>query len=87
MYSIVEQQELFETTIGIGTDIVRQRNVHTKTKGGSHLALRPEFTAGVMRLYRTWYAKAKLNLLCFILLVHFLDMTNHNVDDMTVTPI
>lgn len=48
---IVEQQELFETTIGIGTDIVDKEMYTLKTKGGSHLALRPEFTAGVMRAY------------------------------------
>lgn len=48
---IVEQQELFETTIGIGTDIVDKEMYTLKTKGGDQLALRPEFTAGVMRSY------------------------------------
>ncbi len=48
---IVEQQELFETTIGIGTDIVDKEMYTLKTKGGDQLALRPEFTAGVMRAY------------------------------------
>lgn len=48
---IVEQQELFETTIGVGTDIVDKEMYTLKTKGGDQLALRPEFTAGVMRAY------------------------------------
>lgn len=48
---IAEQQELFETTIGIGTDIVDKEMYTLKTKGGDQLALRPEFTAGVMRAY------------------------------------
>jgi len=48
---IVEQQELFETTIGVGTDIVDKEMYTLKTKGGDQLALRPEFTAGVMRSY------------------------------------
>ncbi len=48
---IVEQQELFETTIGIGTDVVDKEMYTLKTKGGDQLALRPEFTAGVMRAY------------------------------------
>jgi histidyl-tRNA synthetase len=48
---IVEQQELFETTIGAGTDIVDKEMYTLKTKGGDQLALRPEFTAGVMRAY------------------------------------
>ncbi len=48
---IVESQELFETTIGIGTDIVDKEMYTLKTKGGDQLALRPEFTASVMRSY------------------------------------
>lgn len=48
---IVEDEELFQTTIGIGTDIVDKEMYTLKTKGGDQLALRPEFTAGVMRAY------------------------------------
>lgn len=51
MTPIVEQQELFETTIGQGTDIVDKEMYTLKTKGGDQLALRPEFTAGVVRAY------------------------------------
>ncbi len=48
---IVEDEELFETTIGIGTDIVDKEMYTLRTKGGDQLALRPEFTAGSMRAY------------------------------------
>ncbi len=48
---MVEDQNLFETTIGIGTDIVDKEMYTLKTKGGDQLALRPEFTAGTMRAY------------------------------------
>ncbi len=48
---IVEQEEVFTTSVGIGTDIVDKEMYTLKTKGGDHLALRPEGTAGVMRAY------------------------------------
>jgi len=48
---IVEQEEVFTSTIGIGTDIVDKEMYTLKTKGGDHLALRPEHTAGIMRSY------------------------------------
>lgn len=47
----VEQEELFVTSIGVGTDAVDKEMYTLKTKGGDHLALRPEGTAGVMRAY------------------------------------
>ncbi len=47
---IVEQENVF-TSIGIGTDIVDKEMYTLKTKGGDHLALRPEHTAGLMRSY------------------------------------
>ncbi|MCC6323168.1 histidine--tRNA ligase [Candidatus Nomurabacteria bacterium] len=48
---IVEQEELFVTSIGVGTDAVDKEMYTLKTKGGDHLALRPEGTAGAMRAY------------------------------------
>lgn len=48
---IVEQENVFTSSIGIGTDIVDKEMYTLKTKGGDHLALRPEHTAGVMRSY------------------------------------
>jgi len=48
---IVEQENVFTSSIGIGTDIVDKEMYTLKTKGGDHLALRPEHTAGTMRSY------------------------------------
>ncbi|MBP6904727.1 MAG: histidine--tRNA ligase [Candidatus Pacebacteria bacterium] len=48
---ILEHEETFTTAVGIGTDIVDKEMYTLKTKGGDHLALRPEGTAGVMRAY------------------------------------
>jgi len=48
---IVETEDVFTSSIGIGTDIVDKEMYTLKTKGGDHLALRPEHTAGVMRSY------------------------------------
>lgn len=48
---IVEQEEVFTTAVGIGTDIVDKEMYTLKTKGGDHLALRPEQTAALMRAY------------------------------------
>jgi len=48
---IVEHEEVFTSSIGIGTDIVDKEMYTLKTKGGDHLALRPEHTAGTMRSY------------------------------------
>lgn len=48
---IVEHEEVFTSSIGIGTDIIDKEMYTLKTKGGDHLALRPEGTAGVMRAY------------------------------------
>lgn len=48
---IVEQEDVFTSSIGIGTDIVDKEMYTLKTKGGDHLALRPEHTAGTMRSY------------------------------------
>src|SRR3989338_10307570 len=48
---IVEPTPLFVKTVGEVTDIVEKEMYAFKTKGGEQLALRPEFTAGVMRAY------------------------------------
>ena len=48
---IVEDAELFSKGIGLGTDIVEKEMYSFRTKGGDFLALRPEFTAGIVRAY------------------------------------
>src|SRR3989344_3513794 len=48
---ILEQEEVFIRGVGEGTDIVDKELYTLRTKGGDRLALRPEFTAGVMRAY------------------------------------
>jgi len=48
---ILESEEIFTGTIGEGTDIIDKEMYTLKTKGGDHLALRPEHTAALMRAY------------------------------------
>ncbi|MCF7831731.1 MAG: histidine--tRNA ligase [Candidatus Pacebacteria bacterium] len=48
---ILEQVELYNRGIGEGTDIMDKEMYSLKTKGGDHLALRPEGTAGIVRAY------------------------------------
>lgn len=48
---ILEQFELFEKGTGVDTDIVEKEMFILKTKGGDHLALRPEFTPSLARAY------------------------------------
>jgi histidyl-tRNA synthetase len=48
---ILENEEVFTSSIGIGTDVVDKEMYTLKTKGGDHLALRPEGTAGAIRAY------------------------------------
>ena len=48
---ITEHEDVFTSSIGVGTDIVDKEMYTLKTKGGDHLALRPEHTAGLMRSY------------------------------------
>src|SRR3954469_13629365 len=48
---ILEHEETFTTAVGVGTDIVDKEMYTLKTKGGDHLAMRPEHTAGLMRAY------------------------------------
>lgn len=48
---ILENEEVFTSTIGAGTDIIDKEMYTLRTKGGDKLALRPEGTASVMRAY------------------------------------
>lgn len=48
---IMEHEEIFTRSIGEGTDIIDKEMYTLKTKGGDHLALRPEHTAPLMRAY------------------------------------
>ena len=48
---IVETAELFSKGIGMSTDIVEKQMYVFRSKGGDYLALRPEFTAGIVRSY------------------------------------
>src|SRR5574343_839474 len=48
---MVEQEAVFTSSIGIGTDIIDKEMYTLKTKGGEHLALRPEHTYPLMRAY------------------------------------
>lgn len=48
---MTEHQDVFTSSIGTGTDIIDKEMYTLKTKGGDHLALRPEHTAGIMRSY------------------------------------
>lgn len=48
---ILEYADLFSRGVGAGTDIVEKEMYAFKTKGDDHVALRPEFTAGVMRSF------------------------------------
>jgi histidyl-tRNA synthetase len=48
---ILEHEDTFTTAVGVGTDIVDKEMYTLKTKGGDHLAMRPEQTAGLMRAY------------------------------------
>ena len=48
---ILENEDIFTTSIGEGTDIIDKEMYTLKTKGGDHLALRPEHTAPLMRAY------------------------------------
>ncbi|MFH1575382.1 MAG: histidine--tRNA ligase [Candidatus Nealsonbacteria bacterium] len=48
---IIEDAELFSKGIGLSTDIIEKEMYTFRTKGGDVLALRPEFTAGIVRSY------------------------------------
>jgi histidyl-tRNA synthetase len=48
---ILEKADLFERGSGHDSDIVQKEMYSLRTKGGDHLAMRPEFTPAIMRAY------------------------------------
>jgi len=48
---VLEQEEVFIRGVGQGTDVVDKELYTLRTKSGDRLALRPEYTAGIMRAY------------------------------------
>ncbi|MDP2598799.1 MAG: histidine--tRNA ligase [Candidatus Liptonbacteria bacterium] len=48
---VLESADLFRRTVGEETDLVEKEMYTLRTKGGDLLALRPEFTASIMRAY------------------------------------
>jgi histidyl-tRNA synthetase len=48
---VLEQAELFLRGVGEGTDIVEKEMYIFEDRDGDQIALRPEFTAGIMRAY------------------------------------
>lgn len=48
---MLEHENIFTSGIGEGTDIVDKEMYTLRTKGGDHLALRPEHTAPLIRAY------------------------------------
>jgi len=62
---ILEETELFSKGIGLATDIVKKQMYSLKTKGGTFLSLRPEWTAPIVRAYiengmQNWSQPVKL---------------------------
>ena len=48
---VLEQAELYEKGTGLTTDIVEKQMFSLKTRGGDVLAMRPEFTPGIVRAF------------------------------------
>jgi len=48
---MLEYEDIFTKGVGNDTDIISKELYTLKTKGGDMLALRPEYTAGIMRSY------------------------------------
>jgi histidyl-tRNA synthetase len=48
---VMEATSLFVRGVGEGTDIVEKEMYSFEDRDGSHVSLRPEFTAGIMRAY------------------------------------
>jgi len=48
---VLEMADVYYKGTGITTDIVEKEMYSFKTKGGDHVALRPEFTPGIARAY------------------------------------
>ena len=47
----LEKEEVFVRGIGEGTDVIEKEIYSFRTKGGERVALRPEYTASIMRSY------------------------------------
>jgi histidyl-tRNA synthetase len=48
---LLEHEEVFVSAVGEGTDIIDKEMYTFRTKGGEKIAVRPEYTASVMRAY------------------------------------
>ncbi|MBI2411341.1 MAG: histidine--tRNA ligase [Candidatus Kerfeldbacteria bacterium] len=48
---VLEEYQLFARTVGESSDIVSKEMYDFETPGGDHVALRPEFTAGICRAF------------------------------------
>lgn len=48
---VLEREDVFISAIGEGTDVVDKEMYTFRSKGGERLALRPEYTAAIMRAY------------------------------------
>ena len=48
---VLEEAELFERSVGAGTDIVEKEMYSFRTRGGDFVAMRPEGTAAIIRAY------------------------------------
>lgn len=48
---VLEREEVFVSAIGEGTDVVDKEIYAFRSKGGERLAMRPEYTASIMRAY------------------------------------
>lgn len=48
---VLEREEVFTSALGEGTDVIDKEMYTFRSKGGDRLAVRPEYTASVMRAY------------------------------------
>jgi histidyl-tRNA synthetase len=48
---VLEREDVFVSAIGEGTDVIDKEMYTFRSKGGERLAVRPEYTAAVMRAY------------------------------------
>jgi histidyl-tRNA synthetase len=48
---VLEREEVFVSAIGEGTDVIDKEMYTFRSKGGDRLAVRPEYTASIMRAY------------------------------------
>jgi histidyl-tRNA synthetase len=74
---ILEHESTFTTAVGVGTDIVDKEMYTLKTKGGDHLALRPEHTASLVRAYIEHGMNNQPQPVLFIMQAPSFDTTSH----------